>query len=61
MEQTFWVLKDEEGVLRPTACIMPAYGAIGKASKEEWDINLSKKKHFRGSTIVKCIVTEIQE
>ncbi len=59
-KQRFWCVKDiEDGMLRPQAGIWNADGLIGKANKEEWDENLSKKKHFKGSTLVLVTLTEL--
>jgi hypothetical protein len=53
------VIKDEEGVMRPGAGIWPIVSEnMTKAIKEEWDINLSKKKNFKGCTLVEAELTE---
>lgn len=55
-----YVVKDEEGILRPQAGIWESEGRYGQAVLDEWNINTSKKKHFRGCTLVKAEITEIQ-
>lgn len=54
------VIKDADGILRPGHYIVPmASEALIKAVREEWEQNMSKKKEFRGSTLVEAELTEI--
>ncbi len=53
------VIKDEEGILRPQAGIwVDAGGVFAQAVKEEWETNLSQKKHFKGCSLVEAELTE---
>lgn len=60
MEMLVWVVKDEEGYLRPMAGIWPASGAMGRDMKNVWDENWSKQKKYKGCTLVKATLTEIK-
>lgn len=53
MTNTFYVLKDEEGVLRPMGFITPT-GPSGELRKEQYGSRLEE-----GQTIVKVTMTEI--
>lgn len=56
------VIKDEEGILRPQAGIwVDTGGVFAKAVKEEWKNNLSKKKHFKGCSLVEAELIENNE
>lgn len=55
----FWIAKDEKGILRPTIFVCPVEGPFGKASKEEWDEKISKKKTMGGIILVMCEIIEV--
>ena len=53
-------IKDEEGILRPSALIYSVESErLVKAVKDEWEANTSKKKEFRGCSLVEAELTEI--
>jgi hypothetical protein len=54
-------IKDEEGVLRPSAlCYAADNERLVKAIRDEWEANTSKKKEFRDCTLVEAELTEIK-
>lgn len=54
-----WVVKDEEGNLRPEAYIRENIDDDwDKAIWSNWDNTLSKRKQFQGCTLVKAVLTE---
>ena len=53
------VVKDEEGLLRPQAGIWSSNGTYADAVKKEWEVNLKKKSHLKGCTLVEAELTEL--
>lgn len=54
------VVKDEEGILRPTAlCYTMSSPLMVKAIKDEWEAKTSKKKEFKNCILVEAELIEI--